>query len=180
MRACTRCHLARTRLHVAPYRGSPSPRILFIGEAPGGQEDKKGLPFVGPAGRILDRALQELALPPEDYGITNVFMCRPEGNKFDERAADACAPWFDLKIARLKPRGIVTLGSHALERLLPAELPITRAAGRLTRWGETPVFPMVHPAATLRAPAYAERWKHDLATLKESLPILRGEVKAPA
>ncbi len=156
------------------YRGPPSPVLLFVGEAPGRDEDRMGLPFVGPAGRILARAIEALSLEPWEFGITNVVMCRPPGNRFLPEAAGACAPWLQEKIHRLRPRGLITLGSHALEAFRPDALPITSAAGRLWGWGGLPLFPLLHPAALLHGPRYRARWEEDLRSLRSVLPDLRA------
>lgn len=176
MSGCDRCALAGSRRHVVIYRGGPSPWLLFVGEAPGRQEDEQGLPFVGRAGQLLDTAALGAGLRPEDWGVTNVIMCRPPQNRFDREAASACRPWLGAKVAALRPKVIATLGSHALEAFLPEELPISSAAGRLLSWSGLPLFPMLHPASTLRARAYAERWREDWAKFARVLPVLRGPV----
>lgn len=176
MQVCRRCPLAESRRHVVVYRGGSRPSVLFVGEAPGRSEDETGLPFVGRAGKILDRAIAELGLREEDWGVTNEFMCRPPGNVYDRHAASACRPWLDLKIRLLGPRLLVPLGAHPLRALLPGTGPILTVAGTLHASERGPVFPLLHPAATVRRIAYAERWNHDVAQLRELLPrFLRGE-----
>jgi uracil-DNA glycosylase family 4 len=167
---CTLCPLHRTRTHAVPYRGSLRPRILFIGEAPGAAEDLRGVPFVGRAGRVLDRAISELGLPEASYGVTNVVKCRPPANRFDRLAERSCRPYLDRQLALLRPKGIVTLGAFALRALLPEAPPITRSAGRAVIWSGRPIFPMLHPASTFRSRAYAARWQEDLERLKALLP----------
>lgn len=167
---CTLCPLHLTRTHAVPYRGSLRPRILFIGEAPGAAEDRCGLPFVGRAGGVLDRAISELGLSEGSYGVTNVIKCRPPANRFDQLAQRTCRPYLGRQLALLQPRGIVTLGAHALRALLPTGPPITRSAGRVVIWNALPVFPMVHPASTFRSRVYAARWHEDLDRLKVLLP----------
>ncbi|MDE1836063.1 MAG: uracil-DNA glycosylase [Euryarchaeota archaeon] len=175
MKACVRCHLASLRHQVVVYRGAPRPWVLFIGEAPGKEEDASGLPFVGRAGRILDRAVAASGLRPRDWGVTNVIMCRPPQNRFDRRAAAACRPWLEAKFGTLDPRVLVTLGTHALEAFAPEELPISRAAGHAaTIWGRT-LFPMLHPASTLHSKRYGERWRDDWARFAVLLPSLRPD-----
>jgi uracil-DNA glycosylase family 4 len=175
IRRCTWCHLATTRRHAVPYRGSLLPKVVFVGEAPGKEEDATGLPFVGAAGRVLDRALMTLGLTEEEVGILNVFKCHPPGNVFDRVAARACRPHLERQMALLTPRVVVTLGAHALRWFDPGAPRISEAAGHARSWRDLPLFPLVHPAATFRSRAYAERWKGDLARLSEALPPWLGE-----
>lgn len=166
MVACHRCALARGRHHVVLYRGAKEPWLLFVGEAPGKEEDLTGTPFVGRSGRILDAAALEHGLRPEDWGVTNTVMCRPPANRFDRVAAAACRPWLELKLAHWHPRLIVTLGRHALEAFLPNALPVLSSAGALRSWHGTPLYPMLHPAATLHSRVYGDRWRADWARLQ--------------
>jgi uracil-DNA glycosylase len=174
MRVCRKCSLAEGRTQVVTYRGGSRPWLLLVGEAPGRSEDEQGVPFVGRAGKILDEAIRGSGLRPGEWGITNVIMCRPPKNRFDPAAATACRPWLDAKIATLAPRALVTLGSHALEAFLPEELPISKARGRVLRWQGLPVFPMLHPAATLRRREFAAKWREDWTTFQRLLPELHG------
>lgn len=174
MRECRRCSLAAGRRHVVIYRGAPRPWLLFVGEAPGRSEDEQGVPFVGRAGQILDDAVRRAGLGDAEWGVTNVIMCRPPGNRFDPGAAVACRPWLEAKVAAIAPRLIVTLGAHALESFLPSELPISRARGRVLRWNGVPLFALFHPAATLRRREFAARWQQDWETLRQLLPELRS------
>ena len=148
------------------YRGGSHPSVLFIGEAPGKDEDRAGLPFVGRAGRALDRAIATVGLAPETVGIVNLIECRPPGNRFDADAAATCRPFLDRQLAILRPRRIVTLGRHALRTLAPDAPPITKAAGFVRLGPNGPVFPLLHPAAPMHAPRYAARWEHDLSALR--------------
>jgi DNA polymerase len=174
MRACTRCHLAGTRKNVVILRGSARPVVLFLGEAPGRKEDETGKPFTGSSGKVLDRAIAELELGEGDYGITNVFMCRPPGNVFDRAAATACRPWLELKLSMMDPKVIVPLGQHALDSIIGEKRPIVKAAGQVIRWRGKAVFPLIHPAATFRRVAYAKRWTEDLRKLKSYLESIHG------
>jgi len=157
------------RQHAVVYRGGLSPRVVFIGEAPGAEEDRRGVPFVGRSGRELDRAVARLGLPPESFGVLNLLKCRPPANRFDRHAARACRPYLDRQLELLRPQLVVTLGAHALHALDPAAPPMLRAAGRprtLERWVH---FPLVHPAATLRSRALRQRWDEDVGALADWL-----------
>jgi DNA polymerase len=169
MSGCLRCHLSRSRNHVVIYRGSPTPKLLFLGEAPGAEEDRLGVPFVGRAGKTLSAAIARLGLTEDEYGITNVIMCRPEANVFDRKAATACTDWLRLKLHLLDPRFVVTLGDNALHALLPEVGRVTEVAGSLLSWEQRPLVPLLHPAATFRRKAYAERWQSDLSRLADWL-----------
>lgn len=163
--ACTKCHLAATRTHAVVYRGSRTPRVVFVGEAPGAEEDRVGLPFVGRSGRRLDTALTSIGLRPEEYGVLNVVKCRPPGNRFDVRAARTCRPYLDRQLALLGPELLVTLGARALSAVDPDAPRILRCAGRPRHVSGRKVFPLVHPAAALRSTILARRWEHDVMAL---------------
>jgi DNA polymerase len=166
IRACRRCPLGSTRTHAVVYRGSLRPRVVFLGEAPGAEEDRVGLPFVGRAGARLDAAIDFLGLAESDFGVLNVLKCRPPGNHFDRRAARTCRPFLDRQLALLRPAVVVTLGAHALRTLDPVAPAVLRAAGRPRRFGDRELFPLIHPAAAMRSRRWAERWEHDLSAFR--------------
>lgn len=172
--ACTRCPLHRTRRHVVVYRGGPRPWALFVGEAPGADEDLAGIPFVGRAGKRLDAAIGFLGLGPEAFGVLNVVKCRPPKNRFSPEAASACRPFLDRQLALLRPGVVVTLGAHALAAFEPNVRRITEVAGIPRQWGATPLFPLLHPAAAMHAPKYRDRWDHDVRGLDRFLRSLPG------
>jgi uracil-DNA glycosylase len=147
------------------YRGGLAPRVVFVGEAPGAEEDRTGLPFVGRSGKILDRAIASLGLDDEEFGVLNVLKCRPPENRFDPRAAGACRPYLDRQLALLRPEVLVTLGAKALATVDPNAPPMLVAAGHPIAGVGTPHFPLLHPAATLRSRRLRERWESDLRAL---------------
>ncbi len=166
---CRRCPLGHLRTNAVVYRGGRTPRVVFVGEAPGAEEDRLGIPFVGRSGRVLDAAVASLAIAPEDVGMLNVLKCRPPGNRFDRSAAATCRPYLDRQLALLRPAMLVTLGAWALRALDPTAPPVLRSAG----WARTvpagTLFPLVHPAATLRSRRMRDRWEQDLRRLAERL-----------
>ena len=163
--ACRRCPLGAVRARAVVYRGGLDPRIVFVGEAPGAEEDRQGIPFVGRSGEVLDRAIRRLGLEEESWGVLNLIKCRPPKNRFDPRAERACRPFLDRQLDLLRPEVLVTLGAHALRSMDPTAPPVLRAAGRLRVGPDRVVFPLLHPAATLRSRRWAERWDRDLESL---------------
>jgi uracil-DNA glycosylase family 4 len=150
VRGCTRCRLHGTRTVAVPGEGPAETTIFLIGEAPGKDEDLSGRPFVGRAGRILDRALDAAGLARDSVFVTNVVKCRPPGNrkpKSDER--DACRLHLLAEIRAVQPRIIVTLGSTALRGLMGPGLSLQEARDRSLQFGGVPVKATYHPAAVL-------------------------------
>ncbi len=173
IRACQLCPLGRTRTHAVVYRGSLAPVAVFVGEAPGAEEDRQGRPFVGRSGRILDRAIAGLGPALGEYGVLNVLKCRPPGNRFDPAAARICRPYLDRQLDLLRPRLLVPLGARALHAVDPQAPPILVCAGRARSSPLGPIFPLVHPAATLRSRQLAERWERDVRRLATRLRARR-------
>ncbi|HYA54821.1 MAG TPA: uracil-DNA glycosylase [Thermoplasmata archaeon] len=167
--SCRKCPLGSLRTHAVVYRGSLSPRVVFIGEAPGAEEDRAGIPFVGRSGRELDRALGALGLSDTEFGVLNVLKCRPPQNRFDRSAASTCRPYLDRQLELLRPKVVVTLGAHALSAVDPSAPPVLEAAGRARTAGPIAHFPLIHPAAALRSRRWRERWETDLNALARFL-----------
>jgi len=159
------CPLGKVRTQAVVYRGSLTPRVVFVGEAPGAEEDRTGLPFVGRSGRELDRALESIGLSVDEYGVLNVLKCRPPRNRFDRRAAVTCRPYLWRQLDLLRPEAIVSLGAHALQALVPSAPPMLSAAGRPRASGDLPLFPLIHPAAALRSRRLRARWEQDVRAL---------------
>jgi uracil-DNA glycosylase len=165
IRGCERCPLHRSRTNAVIYRGSPAPRVVFVGEAPGATEDRVGLPFVGRSGKRLDAAIAEAGIPAQDFGVLNLVKCRPPGNRFDRSAAVSCRPYLDRQLELLRPSVLVSLGAHALRSLDPQAPRVLIAAGRPRPMGPWALFPLIHPAAALRSRALTERWRTDFVAL---------------
>jgi uracil-DNA glycosylase len=148
---CTKCRLAGGRTQVVYGTGNPDADLMFIGEGPGYYEDKQGEPFVGAAGQLLNRMLEEIGVRRADVRITNVILCRPPGNRDpmpDE--VETCAPWLREQIELVDPHVIVTLGNFATRFMLDKPVSISRVRGqRFPLEGRT-VIPTFHPAAILR------------------------------
>lgn len=152
--SCTACPLAERRSHVVFGEGDPGARLMFVGEAPGQQEDAQGRPFVGAAGQLLDRILEAAGIARDEVFITNTVMCRPPGNRVptdEERAT--CRPFFDAKMAAIAPSIVVLLGATAAQAVLGPQIRITRDRGRVIERDGVRYVPTFHPAALLRDPA---------------------------
>ena len=180
--ACTACPLAQTRTRVVFGEGDPHARLLLVGEAPGQQEDLQGRPFVGAAGRLLDRILEAVDIAREEVFITNTVMCRPPGNRVPTDAERAtCRPYFDRKMVLSAPRIVVLLGATAARQVLGPEVRITRDRGRPVERDGVTYVPTFHPAALLRDPEKKRPVWEDMKRVRDlyrALPPLSGPVPA--
>jgi DNA polymerase len=165
IRACRNCPLGNLRTHAVVYRGGLAPRVVFVGEAPGAEEDRQGLPFVGRSGRELDRAIASLGLSEGEFAIVNILKCRPPANRFDPTAARTCRPYLDRQLELLQPEVVVTLGARALAAIDRTAPPMLLAAGTPRVHDGVPWFPLVHPAAALRSRRLRKRWERDVRSL---------------
>lgn len=178
--ACTRCRLAATRTQTVFGVGDEHADWLFVGEGPGAEEDLKGEPFVGQAGKLLDNMLASIGLRRgERVYIANVVKCRPPGNRNPE--ADeiaACAPYLDRQIDLIAPRLIVALGRVAAMRFLGREASINALRGRLLEYRGRPLIVTYHPAYLLRnLPDKAKAWE-DLCFIRREMDRLLAESRA--
>lgn len=149
---CTRCPLCKTRHNTVPGMGVLSPYVLVIGEGPGYEEDMQGLPFVGPAGQLLDKMLAAIKLSRKtNTYIANIVKCRPPMNRnpYPEEA-DACSSFLQAQIAILKPKAILCVGTVAAKNLLHTELGVTKLRGNFYEYYKIPVAVTYHPSALLR------------------------------
>src|SRR4051795_10485857 len=183
---CTRCpQLATTRTNVVFGAGNADADLMFVGEAPGANEDRQGLPFVGQAGRLLDQLLSEIGLARADVFIQNVLMCRPPGNR-DPQPGEIqnCSGYLLRKIELVQPRVICTLGNFATKLLRDDPTGISRLHGRPEerRIGECDVmlYPLFHPAAALYTPAMLETLRADFAGIPALLEPPEAEPEAEA
>jgi uracil-DNA glycosylase len=167
---CQKCALATGRTQVVFGSGNPEADIMFVGEAPGYYEDKEGRPFVGAAGKLLDRLLQEIGLQRSEIFIANVLKCRPPQNRdpLPEEVA-ACKPYLFRQIELIKPRVICTLGNFATQLLLEKKVGITKVRGRSFQMQDYFVFPMLHPAAALHRETFQASVREDFQNLRAFL-----------
>ena len=171
---CTRCRLAQGRTQVVFGSGDPHADLMFVGEAPGFHEDKQGLPFVGQAGKLLDRLLGGIGLRRADVFVANVLKCRPPGNRdpqLDE--IEACEGHLFRQIALIEPVVVATLGNFATKLLSGRQVGITKVHGqeqKTTIGGrDVLLYPLYHPAAALYTPAMLKVLESDFARLPELL-----------
>ena len=152
---CQRCPLRKGATNVVFGEGDPHAGIMFIGEGPGGEEDKMGRPFVGAAGKLLDRIIAAAGWKREEVYIANVVKCRPPGNRNPlQEEIEVCYPLLEKQIELIDPQIIVTLGAVSAKVLLGSwNLYITRERGKWHQFGNRMLMPTFHPAALLRDPA---------------------------
>ena len=164
---CVKCpHLVRTRTQVVFGTGNPRAELMFVGEAPGADEDAQGEPFVGRAGQLLTKIIQTMGFTREQVYIANVLKCRPDmpqgasGNrKPRSEEMKTCLPWLERQIELIKPRVMVALGATALEGLLGETAPVGKSRGRWFDFRGTPVMATYHPAYLLRNQYLTEKRK---------------------
>ena len=181
VKGCHKCRLYRTATKAVPGIGNPSSRIIFVGEAPGFNEDQQGLPFVGRAGRLLDDLLADIGLKRSNVWIGNVIKHRPPENRdpmVDE--IRACKPYIVDQIKAINPKIIVTLGRFAMDIFLP-DAKISEVHGKPFRVSRRLVFPLYHPAAALRSESVLRELKNDFRKLvaasklkEESVPLFKN------
>jgi DNA polymerase len=172
--ACTKCPLAETRTKTVFGAGNANADLMFVGEAPGAEEDRRGLPFVGRAGQLLNQMLEGIGMSREDVFIANVLKSRPPGNRDPQPLEiEACRPYLFEQVRLIEPRVVCTLGNFATKLLSGSPAGITKVRGepQVHELGGCTVFllPLFHPAAALRTPAVKETLRSDFERLPELL-----------
>jgi DNA polymerase len=166
---CTACGLASTRTQTVFGDGTGARRILFVGEGPGEQEDRQGVPFVGRAGSLLDDIITKgMGISREDVYIANVVKCRPPENRDplpEEKAL--CSAWLERQIELLDPAVIIPLGRHAAGHILGVDAPLGRLRGKVHDLGGRKVVPTYHPAYLLRSPHEKRKTWEDIQLAME-------------
>ena len=176
---CTRCKLhGQGRTQIVFGVGNPSAEIMFVGEAPGADEDIQGEPFVGRAGQLLTRMIEAMGFKRHEVYIANVLKCRPPNNRNPEPDEIAqCEPFLFRQIASIQPKVIIALGAFAARTLLKTQDPISRLRGRVYSFRGAQLIPTFHPSFLLRSPGYKrEAWED----LKKALALLDREPPASA
>ncbi len=168
--ACQRCPLYRTATQEVVSDGTPTARLMFIGEAPGRDEDLQGKPFVGRAGQLLTKMIEAMGMKREQVYICNVLKHRPPGNRVPlPEEMDACFPYLQEQIAVVKPKVICTLGAVATKALLGPYVSITKIRGEVREYQGTMLVPTFHPAYLLRNPPAKKYAWEDLKKIKQLL-----------
>lgn len=168
---CTNCDLHKTRLNVVFGSGDPRARLMFVGEAPGRDEDIQALPFVGRAGQLLTKIIEAMGMKREDVYIANILKCRPPDNRAPLPAEIlACADNVRRQIEAISPKIICTLGKFASQTLLKTETPISSLRGKFYEYNGIKVMPTYHPAYLLRNP-------HDKKLVWEDMKLIMKELK---
>jgi DNA polymerase len=171
---CTRCKLASGRTHIVFGSGNPAAELMFVGEAPGADEDAQGLPFVGRAGQLLTRIIESIGMRREDVYICNILKCRPPGNRNpegDEMAA--CEPFLFRQIEAVKPKVICALGLFGVQTLLRTKEAIGKLRGRFYDYRGVKLMPTFHPAYLLRNPYEKRKVWEDVQKIRDYLHSLR-------
>jgi uracil-DNA glycosylase family 4 len=184
---CEKCALSKTRTRVVFGAGNSDADLMFVGEAPGAEEDRQGLPFVGRAGSLLTRLLEGIGMSRDDVFIANVLKCRPPGNRDPQPIEiESCDPYLMQQVQLIEPRVVCTLGNFATKLLTGSRTGITRVRGmpQVHELGGRTVFvmPLFHPAAALRTPAVEDTLRSDFERLPELLrqPLPQAEPLAEA
>ncbi len=172
-RACTRCALAKSRTNCVFGTGSKTAQLMFVGEAPGQKEDESGIPFVGAAGKLLDKYLEAVGIEREQVYIANILKCRPPENRDPlPEEQDACIEYLREQVRLISPKIIVCLGRISAMRLIKPDYKITKEHGTFVHKNGFTLTAVYHPAALLRDPGKKEAMYTDMKTIAA---FLRGE-----
>ena len=167
---CRRCSLGSLRSHLVFGEGNPHAELVFVGEAPGADEDAQGRPFVGRAGQLLTRIIAAMGLKREEVYICNILKCRPPGNRNPQpEEIAACEPFLIRQIEAIRPRVLCALGGFAAHTLLKSEAPITVLRGRFQAYQGIPLMPTYHPAYLLRNPGAKKQVWEDVQMIMKAL-----------
>jgi DNA polymerase len=170
---CTRCGLAGTRKNIVFGTGSAEADLMFVGEAPGADEDDQGLPFVGRAGQLLTKIIEAIQLQREEVYIANILKCRPPGNRDPQpEEVDSCEPFLFRQIEVIRPMIVVALGKYAAQTLLRSKTPISRLRGSFFDFRGVRLMPTFHPSYLLRNPSAKREVWEDMKKVREELKQL--------
>jgi DNA polymerase len=169
---CKRCGLSAGRSHIVFGEGDVNARLVFVGEGPGYEEDKRGLPFVGAAGQLLSKIIEAMHLTRNEVYICNIIKCRPPGNRNPQpREIEACKPFLERQLRVIRPEFICALGTFAAQTLLRTETPISKLRGEFFDFMGIKVLPTYHPAYLLRNPDKKRAVWEDMKKLMQQLDI---------
>jgi DNA polymerase len=169
---CQRCSLGSLRKNLVFGVGNPKAALVFVGEAPGADEDSAGEPFVGRAGQLLTKIIEAMGLTRQDVYICNILKCRPPGNRNPEAAEiAACEPFLIKQLQAIGPRAICALGTFAAQALLKKDIPISALRGSFHTYSGIKVMPTYHPAYLLRNPSAKKQVWEDVQLIMDELGI---------
>lgn len=172
---CTRCPLWEGRTKIVHSEGNPNADLVFVGEAPGANEDAEGRPFVGRAGQLLNKIIEAIGMKREDVFIGNINRCRPPGNRTPTLPeAHTCRPFLLREVAVIRPKVIVVLGNTATQNLLDTKVGITKLRGTFQDYYGVKVMPTFHPAYLLRDPTKKRETWEDMKKVREEMNKLKG------
>lgn len=175
MGECSRCRLHSHRTHIVFGEGNPAARVVLVGEGPGQEEDRLGRPFVGAAGKLLDKIIAAMGWRRNEVYICNVIKCRPPRNRNPQPdEIEGCGPFLRRQLDAIRPQAILALGSFAAQFLLSTQQPISKLRNRVHLFEGIPVVPTYHPAYLLRNPLQKRKVWEDVQLL---LSLVRGETK---
>jgi uracil-DNA glycosylase len=175
LKDCRRCKLSATRKNIVFGSGNPNAELMFVGEAPGADEDEQGLPFVGRAGQLLTKIIEAIEMQREEVFICNILKCRPPGNRDpDDDEIAACEQFLWRQIASVKPKVICALGAFGAQTLLGTTEPISKLRGQLFDYRGVKLMPTFHPAYLLRNPIEKRKVWEDVLIIREYLRLLRN------
>jgi DNA polymerase len=167
---CTRCALSRTRKNIVFGSGSADADLMFVGEAPGAEEDAQGVPFVGRAGQLLTRIIQAIDLERNQVYIANILKCRPPRNRDPlPNEVESCEPFLFRQIEAIRPLIIVALGKYAAQTLLRSKTPISRLRGTFVAFRGIQLMPTFHPSYLLRNPSAKREVWEDMKKVRNEL-----------
>ena len=171
--SCRRCPLGETRMHYVFGEGSSRAELMFIGEAPGAEENRQGRPFVGAAGQLLTKIIESIGLKREDVFIGNILKCRPPGNRNPlPGEISMCLPYLIKQIELIRPKVICALGKFAAQTLLDTGTPISRLRGRFYDYQGIKLMPTYHPAYLLRNPGEKKTVWEDMQAIAKELGLV--------
>ncbi len=167
---CQRCKLAPTRANIVFGSGNPNADLMFVGEAPGSEEDRQGLPFVGRAGQLLTKIIESIGLERDDVYICNVLKCRPPGNRNPEpEEVDTCSPFLKRQLEAVRPKIVCCLGAFAAQTMLGMKVPISKLRGRFHNIDGVRFIATFHPAYLLRNPEKKREVWEDMKQIRAAL-----------
>ena len=172
MKTCHLCPLGKTRRNLVFGAGNPDARIVFVGEAPGADEDEQGLPFVGRAGQLLTKIIEAMDLKRKDVYICNILKCRPPGNRNPlPKEIGLCEPFLKKQLQVISPQVICALGTFAAQTLLKTDVPISVLRGRFHSYEGIKLMPTYHPAYLLRNPSAKKLVWEDVQMIMREVPV---------